>query len=71
VFVCFAALAGAGFGCSQLLAAGARTAVLPRATSDRPDDVSGPQIQVVYALPADGTDRDLDENGPLDASVPS
>jgi hypothetical protein len=40
-------------------------------TSDRPDDVSGPQIQVVYALPADGTDRDLDENGTLDASVAS
>ena len=42
---------------------------LPRATADRPDDVSGPQIHAVYVLPADGTDRALDTDGTVAASV--
>ena len=42
---------------------------LPRATADRPDDVSGPQIHAVYVLPADGADRALDTDGTIAASV--
>jgi hypothetical protein len=45
--------------------------LLPRATLDRPDDVSGPQIHVVYAVPRGGKDRLLDRNGALADSVAS
>ena len=47
-------------------------AVLPdRVTTDRPDDVSGYQIHVIYVLPSDGVDRNLDTNGNLDLTVAS
>ncbi len=45
--------------------------VLPRATADRPDDVPGPQIHVMYVLPSDGTDRELDTDGTLKNTVES
>jgi hypothetical protein len=45
--------------------------LLPRATLDRPDDVSGPQIHVVYAVPRGGKDSLLDRNGALADSVAS
>lgn len=35
----------------------------PRSTEDRPDDLSGPQIHVVYALPSNAEDRNLDRWG--------
>ncbi|MDQ5820825.1 MAG: hypothetical protein M3540_05240, partial [Actinomycetota bacterium] len=41
------------------------------ATEDRPDDVRGPQIHVVYAVPRGGHDRRLDRNGVLADSVAS
>ena len=44
---------------------------LARATADRPDEVTGPQFHVVYAVPADGEDRHLDENGTIEGSVSS
>ncbi len=44
---------------------------LPRTTTDRPDDVTGPQIHVVYAVPADGEDHHLDDNGTIAGSVRS
>ena len=44
---------------------------LARATTDRPDEVAGPQFHVVYAVPADGEDRHLDENGTIEGSVSS
>jgi hypothetical protein len=44
---------------------------LPRATADRPDEVSGPQLHVVYAVPSDGTDRALDTTGAIESSVAS
>jgi uncharacterized protein involved in high-affinity Fe2+ transport len=47
---------------------GAHSAV-DRSTTDRPDDISGPQIHAVYVVPADGTDRGLDTNGTIAASV--
>ncbi len=40
-----------------------------RATSDRPDDVTGPQVHVFYVVPADGEDRQLDLDGTLARSV--
>ena len=46
-------------------------AALPRSTVDRLDEARGPQIHVVYAVPADGADRRLDESGALEGSVGS
>lgn len=40
-----------------------------RVTSDQPDDIQGPQIHVIYAIPSDGSDRSLDTNGTIAASV--
>jgi hypothetical protein len=42
-----------------------------RARSDRPDQVQGAQVHVVYALPSDGTDLGHDTTGTLDATVGS
>ena len=42
-----------------------------RSTIDRPDDVTGPQLHVVYVLPSDGTDRHLDTDGTLGHTVGS
>src|SRR5688572_28263625 len=44
---------------------------LPRTTTDRPDDVTGPQLHVMYALPSDGVDRALDVNGTLKNTITS
>jgi hypothetical protein len=55
---------------AALLAAPAHGAV-PRSTADRPDDRLGHQIHVVYAVPADGEDRRLDETGTLSGSISS
>lgn len=56
--------------CAGVLAAPA-DAALPRSAADRLDEVRGPQIHVVYAVPADGQDRRLDETGTLEGSVGS
>ena len=40
-----------------------------RATTDRPDDISGSQVHVVYMLPADGVDQSLDTNGTVAGAV--
>ena len=42
-----------------------------RVTTDRPDEVVGPQVHVVYVLPSDGQDRHLDTNGMLHNTVGS
>jgi len=42
-----------------------------RSTTDRPDDVTGPQVHVVYVLPSDGNDRHLDTDGTLQNTVGS
>src|SRR5258705_12476730 len=36
-----------------------------RSTIDRADDITGAQVHVVYVLPSDGQDRQLDTNGTL------
>ena len=46
-------------------------ASLPRSLADRPDDVSGAQIHVMYVLPFDGLDEQLDTNGKIGTSVVS
>jgi hypothetical protein len=56
--------------CAGVFAAPA-DAALPRSTVDRLDELRGPQIHVVYAVPADGEDRRLDETGALEGSVGS
>ena len=62
-------------GLAAFVSAGALVApaeaALPRSTVDRLDEVRGPQIHFVYALPADGVDRRLDETGALEGSVRS
>lgn len=40
-----------------------------RATFDRPAEVSGRQIHLIYMIPADGVDRGIDTNGVLDGSM--
>lgn len=47
----------------------AAPAPLPRSIVDRPDDVSGPQVHLVYAIPADGVDHALDTNGTIAGTV--
>ena len=42
-----------------------------RVTADRADDVTGPQVHSVYALPSDGGDRGLDTNGTIGNTVGS
>jgi hypothetical protein len=42
-----------------------------RARSDRPDQVQGAQVHVVYALPSDGADLGHDTTGAFDATVGS
>lgn len=48
------------------------TPVLPgRSILDRPDDLDGPQVHVMYVIPSDGADRQLDVDGTLARSVAS
>jgi hypothetical protein len=42
-----------------------------RSTTDRPDDVSGYQVHVMYVVPSDGIDRKYDTTGVLNISVAS
>ncbi len=42
-----------------------------RSTTDRPDDATGAQLKVLYAVPLDGTDRGLDTAGVLQRSISS
>ena len=46
-----------------VLAGGAQA--LDRATADRPDEAVGPQVHVVYVVPADRPDLGLDMNGTI------
>lgn len=41
----------------------------PRSTADRPDEVAGYQVHVMYVIPSDGADRQLDTNGQLARSI--
>ena len=67
--VALALLAFLGFLTAVASPASTAIKVLPRVTTDRPDDISGSQIHIIYAIPSDGTDRALDTNGTLVASV--
>jgi len=66
VAVVSAALAALGASFASVLAG---AAPLARSTVDRSDDSSDPQIHVMYVLPSDGSDRELDINGTLESSV--
>jgi len=73
------ALAATATALGLLLAVLATAAVTPAAAqttsrhlTDQPDDAPGAaQVHVIYALPSDGTDRELDHNGTLAATVGS
>ncbi len=43
----------------------------PRAEADRPDDAAGAQVHVVYVVPSDGADRELDTGVGIAYSVAS
>ena len=47
----------------------AQTAASARSTADRTDDLAGYQIHVMYVLPSDGIDYNLDTNGAIASSV--
>lgn len=63
------------YGAALLLAlvvagAAARAAPLQgRATTDRPDDVAGPQLHAIYVVPSDGTDEGFDTSGDIQEDV--
>jgi hypothetical protein len=57
--------------CTLAGAAPAAQQALPRATADRPDELRGPQLHVIYAVPSDGADRGLDTSGAIESSVAS
>ena len=42
---------------------------IPRSTRDRPDDISGPQVHFVYAVPSDREDLNRDRFGEIERSV--
>ena len=46
-------------------------AALTRAGTDRPDELSGSQVHVVYAIPSDGADAGLDMNETLSRTMGS
>ena len=41
----------------------------PRSTRDRPDDIGGPQVHFVYAVPSDWEDRNRDRFGEIERSA--
>ena len=61
-----AVLAALGASFASVLA---EASPLARSTVDRPDDSPEPQIHVLYVLPSDRGDRELDTNGTLESSV--
>ena len=42
---------------------------IPRSTRDRPDDISGPQVHFVYAVPSDWEDLNRDRFGEVERSA--
>src|SRR5687767_14571027 len=42
---------------------------IARHTHDLPDDFIGQQVHLMYVVPADGTDRELDTNGVIRTTV--
>ena len=51
------------------LMASSAPSLTSRSTTDRPDDITGPQVHIVYALPQDGVDAQLDVNGGIAVSL--
>jgi hypothetical protein len=47
------------------------TVLFERATADRADEKTGPQVHVMYVLPADAADQQLDTLGKIEGSVRS
>jgi len=60
-----------GVSGSVLLTVVPRPNTNPRSATDRPDDVGGNQIHIVYVVPSDGADRGLDTSGVLSNSAGS
>ncbi|HYC42780.1 MAG TPA: DUF4214 domain-containing protein [Noviherbaspirillum sp.] len=46
-------------------------ASLTRTSTDRPDELTGPQVHVIYAIPSDGNDAGLDMNETLSRTTGS
>ena len=58
-----------GLAPAVIVAVPRAAAAATRATSDRPDAVSGYQVHLMYVLPSDGTDRGLDISGSIATSA--
>ena len=54
---------------SNLVTLGVTVVTPARAAVDLPDDVTGDQVHVMYVLPSDGSDRQLDVNGAITNSI--
>jgi hypothetical protein len=54
-----------------LILAASSARATDRSLVDRPDDIGGAQVHVVYAVPVDGVDAQLDINGAIAGSVAS
>ena len=54
---------------SNLVTVGVTVVTPARAVVDLPDDVTGDQVHVMYVLPSDGSDRQLDVNGAITNSI--
>ncbi len=65
----FAALLVVLVAALVVVSPGATGSAADRTTADQPDDITGPQVHIVYSIPSDGTDRGLDTNGTIAASV--
>ena len=52
-----------------LLAQAHGASALERALADRPDEITGPQVHILYVLPKDSPDQTLDTNGTIARSV--
>lgn len=63
-------VAAASLGGVLLVSASAgATTARNRATTDMPDDLSGPQVHFLYVVPLDGADGQLDINGAMEQSI--
>lgn len=56
---------------SELLELTTQSSPPARSKTDRPDEITGPQVHVIYAVPYDKLDRQLDANGTLTTSIQS
>lgn len=68
-WLCMITIIAALSACSAPAPATDAPIAIARHTTDLPDDFIGKQVHLMYVLPADATDRELDTNGVIRTSV--